>query len=128
MYVAPSTYLGVQMINEIFRFEEKFKSFLDQWECREKQFKSLLRVKELEILYHQAKLDQQRKAQEVESSKSNQLTRQVTTFSQTEAELRSQLNIYVEKFKQVSLHMSRLLVWPLFTFFLVDYEIDGSPG
>lgn len=82
-------------------FEEKFKSFLDQWECREKQFKSLLRVKELEILYHQAKLDQQRKAQEVESSKSNQLTRQVTTFSQTEAELRSQLNIYVEKFKQV---------------------------
>lgn len=101
---------------------------MDQWECREKQFKSLLRVKELEILYHQAKLDQQRKAQEVESSKSNQLTRQVTTFSQTEAELRSQLNIYVEKFKQVSLHMSRLLVWPLFTFFLVDYEIDGSPG
>ncbi|KAF2090618.1 hypothetical protein K490DRAFT_33409 [Saccharata proteae CBS 121410] len=82
-------------------FEEKFKSFMDQWECREKQFKSLLRVKELEVLYHQAKLDQQRKAQEVESSKSNQLTRQVTTFSQTEAELRSQLNIYVEKFKQV---------------------------
>ncbi|KAF4538517.1 Taxilin [Lasiodiplodia theobromae] len=83
-------------------FEEKFKSFLDQWECREKQFKSLLRVKELEILYHQAKLDQQRKAQEVESSKSTQLTRQVTTFSQTEAELRSQLNIYVEKFKQIT--------------------------
>ncbi|KAF2141833.1 uncharacterized protein K452DRAFT_308888 [Aplosporella prunicola CBS 121167] len=87
-------------------FEEKFKSFVDQWECREKQFKSILRVKELEIIYHQAKLDQQRKAQEVESSKSNQLTRQVTTFSQTEAELRSQLNIYVEKFKQVSLHIS----------------------
>jgi hypothetical protein len=31
------------------------------------------------------------------------LTRQVSTFSQTETELRTQLNIYVEKFKQVSL-------------------------
>lgn len=101
---------------------------MDQWECREKQFKSILRVKELEILYHQNKLDQQRRAQEVESSKSSQLTRQVTTFSQTEAELRSQLNIYVEKFKQVSLHMSRLWVWPLFTWFLVDDGINEAPG
>lgn len=48
-----------------------------------------------------ARLEQQRKAQELESSKSHQLTRQVSTFSQTETELRSQLNIYVEKFKQV---------------------------
>ena len=50
-----------------------------------------------------ARLEQQRKAQEVESSKSHQLTRQVSTFSQTESELRTQLNIYVEKFKQVRL-------------------------
>ncbi|KAI7343867.1 hypothetical protein KC354_g15445, partial [Hortaea werneckii] len=33
-------------------------------------------------------------------SKSHQLTRQVSTFSQTENELRGQLNVYVEKFKQ----------------------------
>jgi hypothetical protein len=52
-----------------------------------------------------ARLEQQRKQQEVESSKSHQLTRQVSTFSQTETELRTQLNIYVEKFKQV---------WPSF--------------
>ncbi|KAK7536677.1 myosin-like coiled-coil protein-domain-containing protein [Phyllosticta citricarpa] len=82
-------------------FQEKFKSFMDLKECQEKQFRSLMRVRELEVIYHQVKLDRQRKAQELESSKSNQLTRQVTTFSQTEAELRSQLNIYVEKFKQV---------------------------
>ncbi|KAK7623932.1 myosin-like coiled-coil protein-domain-containing protein [Phyllosticta citricarpa] len=81
-------------------FQEKFKSFMDLKECQEKQFRSLMRVRELEVIYHQVKLDRQRKAQELESSKSNQLTRQVTTFSQTEAELRSQLNIYVEKFKQ----------------------------
>jgi uncharacterized protein YlxW (UPF0749 family) len=48
-----------------------------------------------------ARLEQQRKQHEMESSKSHQLTRQVSTFSQTETELRTQLNIYVEKFKQV---------------------------
>lgn len=60
-----------------------------------------MRQKDLEIQAQLMLLDQQRKAQEMESSKSHQLTRQVSTFSQTETELRSQLNIYVEKFKQV---------------------------
>ncbi|KAI9668285.1 MAG: hypothetical protein M1821_001105 [Bathelium mastoideum] len=85
-------------IEKIFR--EKFKSFIEQYELREIQFQSLLRTKELEIQYQMARFEQQRKAQEIETSKSNQLTRQVSTFSQTETELRSQLNIYVEKFKQ----------------------------
>ena len=82
-------------------FRHKFKSFVDQYELRELHFTSLLRSKELEIEYQKARLEQQRKAQEMESTKSHQLTRQVSTFSQTETELRSQLNIYVEKFKQV---------------------------
>src|ERR1700759_685686 len=87
----------------LYRFRQKFKSFLDQYELRELHFQSLLRTKDLEVQYHVAKLEQQRRAQEMESTKSSQLTRQVSTFSQTETELRSQLNIYVEKFKQVSL-------------------------
>lgn len=86
-------------LDEIFR--QKFKSFIDQYELRELQFHSLLRTKELEIQYQMARLEQQRKQQEAESSKSHQLTRQVSTFSQTETELRTQLNIYVEKFKQM---------------------------
>jgi hypothetical protein len=69
---------------------------------REAQFQSILRMKELEVQYQQARYEGQRKAQEQEASKSKQLTSQVSTFSQTETELRSQLNIYVEKFKQVS--------------------------
>ncbi|KAF1964000.1 hypothetical protein BU23DRAFT_84133 [Bimuria novae-zelandiae CBS 107.79] len=85
-------------LDELFR--QKFKSFIDQYELRELQFHSLLRTKELEIQYQMARLEQQRKKQEAESSKSHQLTRQVSTFSQTETELRTQLNIYVEKFKQ----------------------------
>lgn len=59
-------------------------------------------MKELEVQYQQSRYEAQRKAQEQEASKSKQLSSQVSTFSQTETELRSQLNIYVEKFKQVS--------------------------
>lgn len=88
-----------------FRFRQKFKAFIEQYELRELHFMSVLRTKELEIQYHMARFEQQRKAQEVESSKSRQLTTQVSTFSQTETELRQQLNIYVEKFKQVCLHL-----------------------
>jgi hypothetical protein len=57
-----------------------------------------------------ARLEQQRKQQEAESSKSHQLTRQVSTFSQTETELRTQLNIYVEKFKQVCPQFAPIVV------------------
>lgn len=82
-------------------FREKFTSFLHQYELRELQFQSLVRVKDLEIAYHIARHDQLKRAQENELSKSTQLTKQVSTFSQTESELRGQLNVYVEKFKQV---------------------------
>lgn len=84
-------------------FREKFTSFLHQYELRELQFQSVLRTKDLEIAYQVARHDQLKKAQESELSKSHQLTRQVSTFSQTENELRGQLNVYVEKFKQVRL-------------------------
>ena len=85
--------------DELFR--HKFKSFIDQYELRELQFRSLLQTKEIEVQYQMARYEQQRKAQEQEAQKTRQLTNQVATFSQTETELRSQLNIYVEKFKQV---------------------------
>ncbi|KAF2720293.1 hypothetical protein K431DRAFT_285955 [Polychaeton citri CBS 116435] len=82
-------------------FREKFQSFLQQYELREIHFQSLLRVKDLEIKWHAAQNERLKKTQENELSKSHQLTRQVSTFSQTENELRGQLNVYVEKFKQV---------------------------
>lgn len=93
--------MALHILIKLNRFRQKFKSFIDQYELRELQFYSLLRAKDMEIQYQIARFEQQRKAQEMESSKSHQLTRQVSTFSQTESELRTQLNIYVEKFKQV---------------------------
>lgn len=90
-------------------FRQKFKSFIDQYELREVQFHALLRTKELEIQFLNARYEQQRRAQEHEATKSRQLTSQVSTFSQTETELRSQLNIYVDKFKQVDRSLSPAL-------------------
>jgi Myosin-like coiled-coil protein len=71
-------------------------------------------------MYYTALLEQQRRDQEMESSKSDQLTKQVSTFSQTETELRSQLNIYVEKFKQVCSTLSN------FADFQVEDTLNSS--
>lgn len=48
-----------------------------------------------------ARFEKERKTAEQELARSRALNAQVLTFSKTETELRSQLNIYVEKFKQV---------------------------
>lgn len=97
---APENKAYGMKLDEIFR--HKFASFCQQWEMREIQFISLTRIKDLEIAHHVQRYEQLKRAQESELSKSHQLTRQVSTFSQTENELRGQLNVYVEKFKQVS--------------------------
>lgn len=84
------------------RFKAKFKSLVDQYELRELHFISLLKTKELEVQWNLSRYEQQKKLAEQESLRAKALHQQVSTFSQTEAELRSQLNIYVEKFKQVN--------------------------
>lgn len=61
-----------------------------------------MKTKECELHFNVARYEQQRKVAENETTRSRTLSAQVNTFSQTETELRSQLNIYVEKFKQVS--------------------------
>ena len=85
------------------RFKQKFKSLIDQYELREIHFNSLMRTKELEVQYHLARYEKEKKAAESESARSRQLNAQVQTFSKTETELRQQLNVYVDKFKQVML-------------------------
>jgi len=53
------------------------------------------------VQYNMARFDRERKLAEAEVTRSRALNAQVLTFSKTETELRNQLNIYVEKFKQV---------------------------
>jgi hypothetical protein len=83
-------------------FKTRCKVLADQSEIREMQFKSILRHKDAEIAHLQAKHEVERRRADTEAGRCRTLTSQVSTFSHTEAELRSQLNIYVEKFKQVS--------------------------
>ncbi|KAI1776461.1 myosin-like coiled-coil protein-domain-containing protein [Hypoxylon cercidicola] len=60
-----------------------------------------MRTKEIEVQWNMARYEQQKKSAETETNRARQLNSQVLTFSKTETELRSQLNVYVEKFKQV---------------------------
>lgn len=60
-----------------------------------------MKTKECEVQYSLVRFEQQRKLADNEATRSRTFSAQVSTFSQTETELRSQLNIYVEKFKQV---------------------------
>ena len=70
-----------------------------------------MRTKECEVQLSLARAEEQRKRAEDEAKKSRTLNAQVSTFSQTETELRSQLNIYVEKFKQAGLSLPSLFTF-----------------
>ncbi|KAH7358879.1 myosin-like coiled-coil protein-domain-containing protein [Plectosphaerella cucumerina] len=82
-------------------FRNRFKSLIEQYELRELHFHSQMRTKELEVQYHMARYEREKKNADVESTKARQLQEQVRTFTKTETELRNQLNVYVDKFKQV---------------------------
>ncbi|KAK4238488.1 alpha-taxilin [Achaetomium macrosporum] len=82
-------------------FSQRFKSFIDQYELRELHFHSQMRTKELEVQFNLARYEREKKNYEAELARSRQLNAQVQTFSKTEADLRQQLNVYVDKFKQV---------------------------
>ncbi|KAJ5681773.1 uncharacterized protein N7477_001713 [Penicillium maclennaniae] len=79
----------------------KLKTISEQFDTRELHYKALLRSKDSEIQSLTFKYEEQRRTAESETTRGRALSAQVSTFSHTEAELRSQLNIYVEKFKQV---------------------------
>ncbi|KAI1424387.1 myosin-like coiled-coil protein-domain-containing protein [Xylaria sp. FL1777] len=87
-------------------FKNRFKSMIDQYELRELHFHSAMRTKEIEVQWNMARYEQQKKAVEAEGNRARQLNNQVLTFTKTETELRNQLNVYVEKFKQDTLNNS----------------------
>jgi len=87
-------------------FRSRCKFIVDSAELREHHVKNILRTKDAEITNLSIKLELERRRADAEAARCRTLTGQVSTFSNTETELRSQLNIYVEKFKQVC------LLWP----------------
>ncbi|KAF9986994.1 hypothetical protein BGZ75_001179 [Mortierella antarctica] len=80
---------------------DKFQGFLEQYDVREKHFNSVVKSKDLELQLAQAKSEQHKQIALQGAAKVELLKSQLNAFSKTEAELRKQLNVYVEKFKQV---------------------------
>jgi CII-binding regulator of phage lambda lysogenization HflD len=93
--------LELKYTNQYFSLRAKLKTISEQFDTRDLHYRGLLRSKDSEIQSLASKFEDQRRVSEVENNRCRALTSQVSTFSHTEAELRSQLNIYVEKFKQV---------------------------
>lgn len=62
-----------------------------------------MRTKELEIQFNLARFEREKKSHEKEANRTRQLKNEIITFSNTESDLRQQLNVYVDKFKQVGL-------------------------
>lgn len=60
-----------------------------------------MRTKELEVQYNISRYEREKKRAEVETKRCRNFESQIQTFTKTEADLRSQLNVYVDKFKQV---------------------------
>ena len=89
------------MLNRPDSFRQRFKSLIDQYELRELHFHSQMRTKELEIQFNLARFDREKKGHDKESNRTRQLKNEIITFSNTESDLRQQLNVYVDKFKQV---------------------------
>lgn len=85
-----------------------------------------MRTKECEVQYNLARYERERKAAENEQNRSRTLSTQVSTFSQTETELRSQLNIYVEKFKQVIERRSSYMLIVLIICLQVEDTLNNS--
>lgn len=83
------------------RFCQRFKSFIDQYELRELHFHSQMRTKELEVQYNLARFEREKKNYEAELVRSRHLSAQVQAFTKTEADLKHQLGLYAEKFRQV---------------------------
>ncbi|KAI9098678.1 myosin-like coiled-coil protein-domain-containing protein [Phlyctochytrium arcticum] len=85
--------------NEMLK--DKFKKFLEQYTLREKHYTSCTKSLHLEIQLLEAKLDACRHALSEETNKTAGLRHQIGGFVKSERELKAQLAIYVEKFRQV---------------------------
>lgn len=83
------------------RFRVRFKSFIEQYDLRELHYHATMRTKELEVQYNISRYEREKKRAEVETKRCRNFESQIQTFTKTEADLRSQLNVYVDKFKQV---------------------------
>ncbi|KAH6564905.1 hypothetical protein BASA50_010435 [Batrachochytrium salamandrivorans] len=87
--------------------KERFKDMLDQYELRERHFLSMAKSKDIKYHLSQAKCEKYRQKFEQEKPKRIALKKTISSFAHTETELRSQLDIYIDKFRQVEATLSQ---------------------
>lgn len=80
---------------------EQLHKFVDIYRLRERHFKALMRNKDCELDVQLAKTLNAELASDALKQRSDSLERQVLVLSRAESELKGQLAIYVDKFKQV---------------------------
>mmetsp|Transcript_27929 Transcript_27929/g.35006 ORF Transcript_27929/g.35006 Transcript_27929/m.35006 type:complete len:459 (+) Transcript_27929:36-1412(+) len=79
---------------------KKLDQFVEQYEARQRHFAAQTRTRELEAQLLRAKLEQQAQLATQEKGKAQAYQEHITQLAATEAELRSQLALYAEKFDQ----------------------------
>jgi chromosome segregation ATPase len=80
---------------------KKFKSFMEEYHLQQRHFHAVLTTKEHEYQILDARCEMYLEQTIQQNHKIKALHKQIAQFMQTESELRKQLAIYVEKFRQV---------------------------
>ncbi|KAJ3092042.1 hypothetical protein HK100_007037 [Physocladia obscura] len=100
--------------------KEKLMNLVDQWDMREKQFDSVVKANDIEMRLLESKLEMQKQLAGQECDRALHLRSQVASFLSTERDLRRQLQIYVDKFRQVEETLNKSN--ELFSTFRIEME------
>ncbi|KAI8614316.1 Taxilin family, partial [Chytriomyces sp. MP71] len=104
--------------------KEKLMNFFNQWNAREKQFEAAISSSGMENRLLEAKVEQQKQVAAEDSLRISNLKSQVASFLNTERELRRQLQVYVDKFRQVEETLNKSN--ELFSTFRIEMEAMTS--
>ncbi|ORY48614.1 hypothetical protein BCR33DRAFT_714355 [Rhizoclosmatium globosum] len=100
--------------------KDKLLNFFSQWSAREKQFEAVIKTNEMEMRLLESRLESQRQMTNQEAERVLGLRSQVASFLSTERDLRRQLQIYVDKFRQVEETLNKSN--ELFSTFRIEME------
>ncbi|KAI8614947.1 myosin-like coiled-coil protein-domain-containing protein [Chytriomyces sp. MP71] len=104
--------------------KEKLMNFFNQWNAREKQFEAAISSSGMENRLLEAKVEQQKQVVAEDSLRISNLKSQIASFLNTERDLRRQLQVYVDKFRQVEETLNKSN--ELFSTFRIEMEAMTS--
>ena len=87
--------------NDLETLKDRFRAFLTETEAREAHSAASAKAKDLEIALGIARLKEQSQLRDQAMKQAELLTAELSLRAQTETELKRQLDLYVDKFKQV---------------------------